>query len=54
MSPVVIIKHFVIGHWVPEVHKHAAVGIAMAAATFRFMQATAKTAMRYLILGVQL
>ena len=25
---------------------HAAVGIAMAAATFRFMQATAKTAMR--------
>ena len=32
---------------------HAAVGIAMAAATFRFMQATAKTAMRR-VLGIRL
>jgi hypothetical protein len=31
---------------------HAAVGIAMAAATFRFMQATAKTAMRR-VLGIR-
>jgi hypothetical protein len=28
---------------------HAAVGIAMAAATFRFMQATAKTAIRRVV-----
>jgi hypothetical protein len=32
--------------------KFAAVGIAMAAATFRFMQATAKTAMRRVILRI--
>jgi hypothetical protein len=35
--------------WASSSHRkftHAAVGIAMAAATFRFMQATAKTAMR--------
>jgi hypothetical protein len=33
---------------------HAAVGIAMAAATFRFMQATAKTAMRRVrLLGIR-
>jgi hypothetical protein len=31
---------------------HAAVGIAMAAATFRFMQATANTAMRR-VLGIR-
>ena len=39
-------------HAIPT-HTHAAVGIAMAAATFRFMQATAKTAMRR-VLGISL
>jgi hypothetical protein len=33
-------------------YTHAAVGIAMAAATFRFMQATTKTAMRR-VLGIR-
>ena len=41
--------------WASSSHRkftHAAVGIAMAAATFRFMQATAKTAMRR-VLGIR-
>ena len=41
--------------WASSSHRkftHAAVGIAMAAATFRFTQATAKTAMRR-VLGVR-
>ena len=40
--------------WASSSHRkftHAAVGIAMAVATFRFMQATAKTAMRR-VLGI--
>ena len=40
--------------WASSSHReftHAAVGIAMAAATFRFMQETAKTAMRR-VLGI--
>jgi hypothetical protein len=40
--------------WASSSHRkftHAAVGIAMAAATFRFMQATAKMAMRR-VLGI--
>ena len=42
-----------VGELVPqEVYSRAAVGIAMAAATFRFMQATAKTAMRR-VLGIR-
>jgi hypothetical protein len=41
--------------WASSYHRkftHAAVGIAMAAATFRFMQATPKTAMRR-VLGIR-
>jgi predicted phage gp36 major capsid-like protein len=41
--------------WASSSHRkftHAAVGIAMVAATFRFMQATAKTAMRR-VLGIR-
>ena len=45
------------GELVPASHRkftHAAVGIAMAAATFRFLQATAKTAMRRVsLLGIR-